>query len=114
VFTVDTVRWDVGAEFVMEGRQDIAKVLGSHWPKALRNNAFTADVAWNNFIGASHGGGREESRLRMDLSAGLIGNLQVTLGLHSLVAYLFGGKGTLVSIEPSTALSAEYRFKVIP
>jgi hypothetical protein len=114
VFADDTTRWDRGAEFVIQGRQDIGKFLQRRWPKAMRAADLTADVAWNNFIGASEEGGRAESRLRVDLSAEIIGGLQVSLGAHSIFAYLFGGGGSLASVEPSLALSAAYRFKTLP
>jgi hypothetical protein len=114
VFAADTASWDHGAEFVVEGRQDLAKLLGKWWAKRMRNAELTVDVAWNNFVGASGAGGRIESRLRTDLSAALLGNLQVTLGLRSLAAYVSRGRGAFFSTEPSLALSMQYRFKTLP
>lgn len=114
IFTADSVRWDHGAEFVVEGRQDIAKLFGDWWTKHMRSAELTVEVAWNNFVGASGEGGRAESRLRTDLSAGLLGNLQVTLGLRSLAAYATRGGGAFFSTEPSMSLSLQYRFKTLP
>jgi hypothetical protein len=114
VFAEDSARWDHGAEFVVEGRQDLAKLFGPWWTKRMHGADLTVDVAWNNFLGASGNGGRAESRLRTEVSAGLVENLQVTLGLRSLAVYVSRGGGAFFSTEPSLALSMQYRFKTLP
>jgi hypothetical protein len=114
VFASDTASWDQGVEFVIQGTQDLGKQLHRKWPKTLPGADLSAELVWNNFIGISDGGGRMESRFRLDLAAGIFSGLDVKLGLHSIGAYLFGDNGALFSVEPSLALSTSYRFKALP
>ena len=108
----DSLAWDRGAEFVVNGSSDLGEVFHRRWPDRLPGAGLDLDVAWNNFIGASETGGRWESRLRLELSTNILSALDLKFGWRALYAYLFSHGASIYNFEPSLSFSAGYHFKL--
>ncbi len=113
VFQDTAATWGPGVELLAEGSVNISRLLERFNKDYFAHRAYSLRILWESYFSylGEQRTFKSHSRIEPALTAGLLPNFEVRLGLRLLHAHFFDAPDHFYNIEPSLSLSGTYRLK---